>query len=152
MGIFGGNTPKDTAKKVALGTAKLTGKAIVGTTKLSFKAAGKGVTYFVPDAIKSKIARAKPGRCVSCNKPLVAGKGGVVNGDNVHKKCLNTLLTESVSTYEAAIQHGIQYDRRGKNMNGVRHESCGCNTLNLRHSPHCPAAPHEFMPGKKPNS
>jgi len=147
MGLFGGGL----AKKVLLGTARLTGKAIIGTTKVTLRAGGKSVGYFIPEGVKTHVGKVKPGRCEHCGKQLLTGKGGVVNGDNVHKRCLKDLVNSSVEKYEKAIQHGIEYDQRGQNIKGIRYESCGCNTNNLRHTPRCPAAPHEFMPGKKPN-
>jgi hypothetical protein len=132
------------AKKILKNGAGAGGKAAAGigkggfaVTKVAFKLGGKTIYYFVPDKVKNIVEKGKPDRCSFCNKPLIAGKGGVVQGDSVHKKCLKSQLDDSVSKYESImdIDNSIYHDD-GRNKNTTIHNSCGCNQHNMFHN--CP--------------
>lgn len=132
------------AKKVLNGGASAGGKAAAGVakgswaiTKLTFKIGGKTVYYFLPDKVKNVVEKANPGRCAFCNKPLVAGKGGVVQGDSVHKKCLKNQTDDAVEKYESVMEvNNTHYDSKGRNINTTIHHDCGCNQHNMFHN--CP--------------
>lgn len=149
MGLFD-KTPKEIAQAVASGAwsaskaaGKLGLKSAWTTTKITAKVGGKTVYFFVPDRMKnvgSKISDASRRQlCAKCNKPIIPGKKGSHEGDNLHKGCMGEWLKDAAQGYETLYHEDGRnrkslYDEHGKNKNTNLHLPCGCNKHNIFHN------------------